>query len=72
MKEEFLMIFLDKQILETQAKVAEKKELYRPYNILPLDPDSQNQAIMQYPEVGAADAFFFKFIWSFRATLIYR
>lgn len=41
------------QILETQAKVAEKKELYRPYNVLPLDPDSQNQAIMRYPEVNS-------------------
>ncbi|PKI47377.1 hypothetical protein CRG98_032212 [Punica granatum] len=40
------------EILEAQAKVAEKKELYRPYNILPFDPDSQNQAIMRYPEVA--------------------
>lgn len=40
------------QILEAHTKVAEKKEMYRPYNILPLDPDSQNQAIMRYPEVG--------------------
>ncbi|KAK4760051.1 hypothetical protein SAY87_023182 [Trapa incisa] len=44
------------EILETQAKVAEKKELYRPYNILPLDPDSNNQAIMQYPEIQATIA----------------
>ena len=39
------------QILETHDKVAEKTEIYVPYNILPLDPDSANQAIMKYPEV---------------------
>ncbi|XP_031373248.1 callose synthase 2-like [Punica granatum] len=44
------------EILEAQAKVAEKKELYRPYNILPFDPDSQNQAIMRYPEIQATIA----------------
>lgn len=40
------------QILEAQDKVAEKTQLYVPYNILPLDPDSANQAIMRYPEVS--------------------
>ena len=39
------------QILEAQNQVAEKTEIYVPYNILPLDPDSANQAIMRYPEV---------------------
>lgn len=39
------------QILDTHNKVAEKTEIYAPYNILPLDPDSANQAIMRYPEV---------------------
>lgn len=39
------------QILETQDKVAEKTEILVPYNILPLDPDSANQAIMRFPEV---------------------
>ena len=39
------------QILETHDKVAEKTQIYVPYNILPLDPDSANQAIMRYPEV---------------------
>lgn len=39
------------QILEAQDKVAEKTQIYLPYNILPLDPDSANQAIMRYPEV---------------------
>lgn len=39
------------KILDVQDKVAEKTEYYVPYNILPLDPDSANQAIMRYPEV---------------------
>ncbi|KAI7996453.1 Cleavage stimulating factor 64 [Camellia lanceoleosa] len=30
--------------------VEEKTAIYVPYNILPLDPDSSNQAIMKYPE----------------------
>ncbi|KAI4386274.1 hypothetical protein MLD38_004220 [Melastoma candidum] len=45
---------VDREILEAQNKVAEKTQLYVPYNILPLDPDSANQAIMQYPEIQAA------------------
>ena len=36
----------DQEILDAQDKVAEKTEIYVPYNILPLDPDSGNQAIM--------------------------
>ncbi|KAJ0095737.1 hypothetical protein Patl1_17296 [Pistacia atlantica] len=40
------------EILEAHTKVAEKTQMLRPYNILPLDPDSKNQAIMEYPEVG--------------------
>lgn len=39
------------KILEAQDKVAEKTQIYVAYNILPLDPDSANQAIMRYPEV---------------------
>lgn len=42
------------EILEAHTKVAEKTQIYVPYNILPLDPDSQNQAIMRYPEIKAA------------------
>ncbi|XP_043693355.1 callose synthase 3-like [Telopea speciosissima] len=45
---------LDHEILETHNKVAEKTKIYVPYNILPLDPDSGNQAIMRYPEIQAA------------------
>ncbi|XP_042513016.1 callose synthase 3-like [Macadamia integrifolia] len=45
---------VDHEILETHNKVAEKTEIYVPYNILPLDPDSANQAIMKYPEIQAA------------------
>lgn len=45
---------VDKEVLETHGKVAEKTEIYLPYNILPLDPDSANQAIMRYPEIQAA------------------
>ncbi|XP_071742629.1 callose synthase 2-like [Rutidosis leptorrhynchoides] len=42
------------EILEAQIKVQEKTEMYAPYNILPLDPDSKNQAIMRYPEIQAS------------------
>ncbi|KAL6200723.1 hypothetical protein ACLB2K_030504 [Fragaria x ananassa] len=45
---------VDREILEAHGKVAEKTELLVPYNILPLDPDSTNQAIMKYPEILAA------------------
>ncbi|XP_043691050.1 callose synthase 3-like isoform X2 [Telopea speciosissima] len=45
---------LDNEILETHNKVAEKSQILGPYNILPLDPDSANQAIMRYPEIQAA------------------
>ncbi|XP_010940236.1 callose synthase 3 [Elaeis guineensis] len=45
---------VDQEILETHNKVEEKTKIYVPYNILPLDPDSANQAIMQYPEIRAA------------------
>ncbi|KAL5762824.1 hypothetical protein ACOSP7_019088 [Xanthoceras sorbifolium] len=44
------------EILEAHTKVAEKTQIYVPYNILPLDPDSQNQAIMRYPEIKATVA----------------
>ncbi|KAL6964802.1 Callose synthase 2 [Sarracenia purpurea var. burkii] len=42
------------EILEAHNKVTEKTELLVPYNILPLDPDSSNQAIMKYPEIQAS------------------
>ncbi|XAR60428.1 1,3-beta-glucan synthase [Bertholletia excelsa] len=45
---------VDREILEAHDKVAEKTQIYVPYNILPLDPDSANQAIMRYPEIQAA------------------
>ncbi|KAL8162677.1 hypothetical protein V2J09_014166 [Rumex salicifolius] len=38
------------EILEAHTKVAEKTKIYVSYNILPLDPESSNQAIMRYPE----------------------
>ncbi|KAF9686475.1 hypothetical protein SADUNF_Sadunf03G0162400 [Salix dunnii] len=47
-------IEVDREILEAQDKVAEKTQIYLPYNILPLDADSANQAIMRYPEIQAA------------------
>ena len=47
----FLLLTCATQILDTHNKVEEKKELYVPYNILPLDPESTGQAIMRYPEV---------------------
>jgi callose synthase len=45
--------------LETQDKVAEKTEILVPYNILPLDPDSANQAIMRFPEVGSVVSYMY-------------
>ncbi|THF94807.1 hypothetical protein TEA_002607 [Camellia sinensis var. sinensis] len=42
------------EILEAHSKVEEKTAIYVPYNILPLDPDSSNQAIMKYPEIQAS------------------
>ncbi|KAJ0021161.1 hypothetical protein Pint_31307 [Pistacia integerrima] len=42
---------IEREILQAQDKVAEKTQICVPYNILPLDPDSANQAIMIYPEV---------------------
>ncbi|KAL9349148.1 hypothetical protein Peur_056403 [Populus x canadensis] len=47
-------IEVDREILEAQDEVAEKTQIYLPYNILPLDPDSADQAIMRYPEIQAA------------------
>ncbi|XVF47535.1 hypothetical protein PTKIN_Ptkin03bG0116700 [Pterospermum kingtungense] len=47
-------IEVDSEILEAQNKVAEQTQILVPYNILPLDPDSANQAIMRYPEIQAA------------------
>lgn len=49
-----LSIEVDQSILETHSQVEEKKRLYLPYNILPLDRDSANQTIMRYPEIQAA------------------
>ncbi|KAK5811410.1 hypothetical protein PVK06_026741 [Gossypium arboreum] len=54
-------IEVDREILEAQDKVAEQTQILVPYNILPLDPDSANQAIMQYPEIQAA-------VYAFRNT----
>ncbi|KAJ4811740.1 Glucan synthase-like protein [Rhynchospora pubera] len=45
---------VDREILEKHKKVEEKTKIYLPYNILPLDPGSANQAIMQCPEIKAA------------------
>ncbi|GJX44510.1 callose synthase 2-like protein [Tanacetum coccineum] len=41
-------------IEEANENVKAKTEMYAPYNILPLDPDSKNQAIMRYPEIQAS------------------
>ncbi|XP_022146133.1 callose synthase 1 [Momordica charantia] len=41
------------EILEAHNKVEEKQQMYKPFNILPLDPDSQNQIIMRIPEIQA-------------------
>ncbi|XP_027342248.1 callose synthase 2-like [Abrus precatorius] len=42
------------EILQTHTKVEEKKQLYAPYNILPLDPEGGKEAIMEYSEIKAA------------------
>ncbi|MED6169038.1 hypothetical protein PIB30_017606 [Stylosanthes scabra] len=42
------MILQDRK---AHTKVEEKKRLYAPNNILPLDPESGKKAIMRYPEV---------------------
>lgn len=44
------------EILQAHTEVKEKTELYLPYNILPLDPDSTNQAIMRFPEIQVSVA----------------
>ncbi|KAJ0019964.1 hypothetical protein Pint_31297 [Pistacia integerrima] len=43
---------VDRQIVE--PLFPERIQMCVPYNILPLDPDSANQAIMKYPEIQAA------------------
>ncbi|XP_042395925.1 callose synthase 3-like [Zingiber officinale] len=45
---------VEPEILETHNKIEEKTKTLGPYNILPFDPDSANEAIMCYPEVQAA------------------
>lgn len=49
-------IEVDDEILEKHTVVKEKTEIYVPYNILPLDSESENQAIMRYPEIKASVA----------------
>ncbi|OEL22051.1 Callose synthase 4 [Dichanthelium oligosanthes] len=44
---------VDHEILEAADKVKEKTKIYLPFNILPLDPDSGNQAIMLFPETDS-------------------
>ncbi|KAL8152990.1 hypothetical protein V2J09_010750 [Rumex salicifolius] len=41
------------EILEAHTKVAKKTKIYVPYNILPLDTECSNQAIMRYLEIQA-------------------
>ncbi|KAF3321080.1 callose synthase 3-like protein [Carex littledalei] len=45
---------VEQEILDTKQELDKKTEIYAPYNILPLDPDSEYQAIMQYPEIQSA------------------
>ncbi|GJN30162.1 hypothetical protein PR202_gb18448 [Eleusine coracana subsp. coracana] len=42
---------VDHEILEAADQVKEKTKIYLPFNILPLDPDSGNQAVMRFPEL---------------------
>ncbi|KAG7604029.1 Vta1/callose synthase N-terminal [Arabidopsis thaliana x Arabidopsis arenosa] len=41
------------KILESHAEVEAKNKIYVPYNILPLDPDSKNHAMMRDPKIVA-------------------
>ncbi|TKY49513.1 Callose synthase 2 [Spatholobus suberectus] len=45
---------VSEEIIQTHTKVEEQKQLYAPYNILPLDPESGKEAIMSYHEIQAA------------------
>ncbi|CAL9224715.1 unnamed protein product [Arabidopsis halleri] len=42
------------KILESHAEVEAKTKIYVPYNILPLDPESKNHAMMRDPKIVAA------------------
>ncbi|PWA46641.1 pre-SET zinc-binding sub-group [Artemisia annua] len=39
------------EFVDVDAEVADKTDMCAPYNILSLDPNSKNQAIMRYPEL---------------------
>ncbi|CAO2045310.1 unnamed protein product [Urochloa humidicola] len=45
---------VDHEILEAADKVKEKTKIYLPFNILPLNPDSGNQAVMKFSEIQVA------------------
>ncbi|KAK9078560.1 hypothetical protein SSX86_002617 [Deinandra increscens subsp. villosa] len=45
---------IGEQTLEAHEQVSQKTAIYLPYNILPLDPDSANQAIMRFQEIQVA------------------
>eukprot|EP00249_Psilotum_nudum_P020969 c27917_g2_i1 orf=518-4456(+) len=45
---------VDPEIMEAGKDVEARKEIYVPYNILPLDRGSANQAVMRFPEIKAA------------------
>ncbi|KAG5015805.1 hypothetical protein JHK85_021941 [Glycine max] len=45
---------VSEEIIQAHTKVEEQKQLYVPYNILPLDPESGKEAIMRYHEIQAA------------------
>ena len=52
-----LLVFeLFEQIIAAATDVQEKKEIYTPYNILPLDSAGATQSIMQLEEVKASVA----------------
>lgn len=47
----YLGFFYIEQIIAAAKDVQEKKEIYTPYNILPLDAAGASQPIMQLEEV---------------------
>ncbi|KAK7401550.1 hypothetical protein VNO78_13118 [Psophocarpus tetragonolobus] len=45
---------VSEELMETHNKVEEQKQIYTPYNILPLDPESGKEPIMKYHEIQAS------------------
>jgi len=51
LRNDYPWISITSQIIAAAADVEQKKEIYVPYNVLPLDAAGSSQAIMQLDEV---------------------